>query len=151
VGLALSLSCPPARALLQSCTASATPVMFGTYTITNMASLAGSGTVTVTCTVTLIGLLEAWTIALSAGNSGTFAQRRLQNGTNALLYNLYTSPALTTVWGDGTGGSSTVSDLQLLSIGTGAYPYTVYGLLTPLQDKPAGPYSDTITVTVNYQ
>jgi spore coat protein U-like protein len=146
----MSVFSPPALALLQSCSVSATPLVFGTYTISTMTAQPGTGTVTVSCTVTLLGLLEGWTIALNAGNSGTFAQRRLLNGSHTLLYNLYTSPALTTVWGDGTGGSGTVSDSELLSVGSNSYPYTVYGVLTPLQDKPPGTYNDTITVTVNY-
>lgn len=65
-------------------------------------------------------------------------------GTQTVGYNLYTSSAYTTAWGDGTGGSSTVA-------GTGlAQSTTVFGRV-PAQTTPqAGTYTDTIIVTVTY-
>jgi spore coat protein U-like protein len=68
-----------------------------------------------------------------------------------LQYNLYTTAALGTVFGDGTAGTATVA-------GTGAgvataVAVTVYGQLPDNATNQAavpGAYSDTITVTVTY-
>ena len=56
----------------------------------------------------------------------------------------------TTVWGDGTGGSSKLTDGYLLGLITVIKTYTVYGRIPARQNIPAGAYADTITVTVNY-
>jgi spore coat protein U-like protein len=150
-GLALTALPRTALALLQSCSVAATPAPFGFYVPSNPLALSSSsGTITVTCTVTLLGLLEGWTILLSSGNSGTFAARQMSVAGKSLSYNLYTTAAHTQVWGDGTVGTGTISDLQLLTIGTNSYPYTVYGTVPALQDQPPGTYMDVIVVTVNY-
>jgi spore coat protein U-like protein len=140
-----------ALALLQSCTVAASPAPFGSYVPSNPVALtSSSGTITVTCNVTLIGLLEGWNILLSSGNSGTFGSRQMSLGGKSLAYNLYTTAAHTQIWGDGTSGTGTISELQLLTIGTNSYPYTVYGSIPALQDQPPGTYTDVIVVTVNY-
>jgi spore coat protein U-like protein len=149
--MALSGLPQTAFALLQSCTVAASAAPFGSYTPSNPVALAAaSGTVTVTCSVTLVGLLEGWTILLSSGNSGNYSARQMSVAGKSLNYNLYTTLAHIQVWGDGTSGTGTVSDSQLLSIGTNSYPYTVYGSIPALQDQPAGTYTDVIVVTVNY-
>ena len=48
------------------------------------------------------------------------------------------------------GGTVKVSDGRNLTIGTNDYLYAVYGHINALQDLPPGTYSDTITVTLNY-
>ncbi|AMO99842.1 spore Coat Protein U domain protein [Collimonas arenae] len=143
--LALPLS---AQALLADCTVAGSGVAFGSYASPGSTTATGTGTVTVTCTG--LGLLVSYTIQLSAGN-GTFATRLLKSGvTNALNYNMYTDTARTIVWGDGSAGTSTVSDSYLLSIGSNARNYTAYGLIPASQSKPAGTYTDTLTITITY-
>jgi spore coat protein U-like protein len=139
----------PALALLQTCTVSATPVAFGSYNPSSPTALAGSGTVTLTCTG-LVSLLDSWTISLSTGNSGNYASSQMTAGAKSLLYNLYTGPSLSQVWGNGTAGTGTVSDMETLVIGTSVFNYTVYGQVNALQDQPPQTYTDVITVTVNY-
>jgi spore coat protein U-like protein len=71
------------------------------------------------------------------------------SGTSQTLnYNLYTSGAYTTVWGDGTASTGTVtgSGAGLLSTS----PHTVHGRLFQGQDLPPAAYASTITVTVDY-
>jgi spore coat protein U-like protein len=75
----------------------------------------------------------------------------MASGTNTLQYNLYTTAALTTVFGDGTGATGTDA-----GTGTGmanALQYTVYGQLPDNAANQAsipGTYTDTVTVTVTY-
>ena len=103
------------------------------------------------CTVTLIALWESWTIALSQGNGGNFNSRHMLNGSSVLSYNLYTSAAYTTVWGDGSGSTAEVSSpVTLLQTGNTSVNYPVYGVISPARDTPPALFMDTITVTVNY-
>lgn len=91
-----------------------------------------------------------YTVALDAGTNaggpGNFSARAMSSGANTLAYQLYTDVGRTTVWGDGTASSSTVS-------GTGsgsAQTLTVYGRLPSLSGAVPGAYTDTVVVTVTY-
>jgi spore coat protein U-like protein len=150
---AILLACSSSRAyaLLQSCSVSATALSFGSYDPTSATARDSTGTVTVTCTVTLVGLLASWDILLSTGNGGSFNPRNLLSGGNSMQYNLYTNAGRTQVWGDATGGTAKVSDTQLMVVGTTQRSYTTYGRIPALQDLAPGTYTDTITVTLNYQ
>lgn len=131
-----------------TCTVSATGVNFGVYNPLSGTPDDATGTVTMTCNL-LVGLFNSWTVALSTGN-GSYSPRRLKNGANSLNYNLYTSAAHSSVWGDGSGSTTLVSDQALLVIGANINTYTVYGRIPAGQDAAAGSYTDTIVVTVNY-
>jgi spore coat protein U-like protein len=139
-----------AWALLQSCTVATMPVGFGLYNPLTPTANTAAGQVSVICTVTLLGLLEYWTIALSAGNSGTFTARQMLNGTSPLSYNLYATAAYSNVWGDGSGSTTLVNGGALLSIGTTETDYPVYGRIPAGQDSAAGAFLDTIVVTLNF-
>lgn len=135
--------------VLANCSVTANALDFGDYTPA-AGALTGSSTVSVRCTKN-----TGYTVALNAGTTsgGSIAQRLMKHTstTDTLQYNLYTTAALTTVFGDGTGGSVT-------SAGTGsgmgtATAITVYGSLPDSAANQAaltGAYSDTITVTVTY-
>lgn len=122
-----------------TCTTSATTVAFGSFNPFGSA-VTSTGTISVTCSGGSIN--SPYTIALSKG-SGTFAQRLMNS---ILKYNLYTTSSYTTIWGDGTGGSATVSGTN----GHTTNNYTVYGQIPAPQGVAPNNYSDTITVTVTY-
>jgi spore coat protein U-like protein len=147
----LACSSSQAYALLQSCSVSATALSFGTYDPSSGTARDSTGTVTVTCTALILGLSASWDILLSTGSSGSFTPRRLFSGGNSLQYNLYISAGRTQVWGDTTGGTAKVSDSQSVLVGTNQYSYTAYGRIPALQNLAPGTYTDTITVTLNYQ
>jgi len=144
------LSAQPSWALLQSCDVTATSLPFGVYDPTSPSPLNATGTITVNCSVALIGLLASWTLTLSPGSSATYTPRRLTNGVQTLQYNIFTSAAHSTIWGDGSGGTGAVSDSRTLIVGNNSAQYTLYGRIAPLQDVHAGSYSDTLIVTINY-
>jgi spore coat protein U-like protein len=147
IGLLLASSQARAAA---TCSASATTLAFGSYSPLSLTPLDSTGDITVTCSLGgVVSLLVTYTIKLSTG-SGTYAARRLGSGGNTLAYNLYTTLLHTTAWGDGSGGSGTVSDFYLLGVGTTARTYTVYGRIPAQQNARGGSYSDSITVTVDY-
>jgi spore coat protein U-like protein len=140
-----------------SCTVTATSVAFGVYASPGGVQTDSSGTVTVTCTpdFILLACKTPYTVSLSQGGAASYAPRKLASGANTLNYNLYTNAARSTVWGDGSGGSSTVvgtvstSILSLLCL-SGSNNHTVYSRIPAAQSVAAGAYADTITVTVTY-
>lgn len=128
--------------VINQCTTSATSLAFGNYDPTSNTDTTTTNTITVTCT-----LNDSYTIALNGGTTsgGTITQRKMITGSDTLNYNIYQNSGHTTLWGDGTTGS-TVS-------GTGsgsAQNITAYGIIPKLQVIPSGSYTDTITVTVNF-
>jgi spore coat protein U-like protein len=150
---ALMLAPSPAKAACAplsfcSCTVTATGVSFGNYNVVNASPTDSTGTVRVQCTL-LVALAGSFTVDLSTGSSGTYAQRALRNGPAVLDYNLYTDVARTQIWGNGSGGSlrTTRNFTALLSVDQ---TMTVYGRIRAGQNVPAGSYSDTIIVTVTY-
>lgn len=152
IGVALMLAAVPRTAFaVASCSASASPIAFGSYNPFNVSPTDSTGTITVSCSLGgLVSLAVSYTIRLSSGGSGSYVPRRMSFGANPLGYNLYTTSGRTTVWGDGTGGSATVGDAYLLGIGTTVRNYTVHGRVPALQNVRSGGYTDSVTVTVEY-
>ena len=128
----------PVCARANKCTLTITNVAFGSYDVFVKTNTTSTGSVQVSCNQIL-----SYTVSMSAG-SGTLTSRVMKSGSYQLDYNLYTNATYTTIWGDGTSGTSTVSATAI-----GA-TYTVYGQIPALQNVPVGSYSDTITVTVTY-
>ncbi|NTZ09087.1 Csu type fimbrial protein [Burkholderia metallica] len=128
--------------VVNDCNISATNVNFGTASVLSGA-LAATGSITAQCTNG-----DAWKIALNGGGSGNVTARQMQRGGGGgtVNYGLYTDAARSIAWGDGTGGSATVT-----GVGTGtSQVVTVYGAV-PAQTTPApGNYSDTITATISF-
>lgn len=135
-----------------TCKVSAANLAFGTYT-PGSGAITGNSDITVNCTNT-----TAFTVALSAGDSGSYTQRYMENTTTSsdlLDYQLYTTSALTSVWGDGssTDGTSTVTGTGAGMAPANAITETVYGQIPDTATNQAavpGSYQDTITVTVSY-
>jgi len=145
----------PALALcdmLCSCSASTTPVAFGSYNPLLGTALDGTGNVRVTCGG-VVGLLVPFDVAIDRGaNSDTFTPRKMANGANRLAYGLYTTSGRTTVWGDGTDGTQLGSgSILILLISGTSQDLPVYGRIPGGQQTvPPGSYSDTTVVTVTY-
>jgi spore coat protein U-like protein len=146
---ALALSPQQVLAVGETCTAQASGVTFGIYDPFNSTPTDATGTVSVTCSG-VVGVAVSYTILLSPGGSGSYAARTVTSGASTLTYNLYTSAAHAVVWGDGSAGTSTISDSYLFNGGSITRDYPVYGRILAAQNATVGTYSDTITVTVNY-
>ena len=123
-----------------ACTIGATGVAFGSYDPRSATAKDSTGTVTLNCPSNRSGV-----VSMSTGGSASYTQRKMASGANTLNYNLYTNSTRTAVWGDGTGGSTTVSVAKGYA-GT----LTIYGRIPASQNVRAGTYSDTITVTVTF-
>lgn len=141
---ALGLS-RPARAA--SCTVNeVSAVTFGAYNPFSGVSGSGQGFIAYQCS--LFNALDRVTIDLSAGSSNQYLPwRTLLSGSRPLSYNLYLDPALTRVWGDGSGSTFHYGPVVLAILETRVY---VYGYIPPSQNAWEGSYSDTITITLNF-
>lgn len=126
-----------------ACSVAPTSVAFGVYSPLNVAPTDTAGTLRVSCDTTTVG----YTLLLTPGGAGSYSPRRLAGGSYTLAYNLYADALRTVVWGDGSGGTTTVSGAFALP---GAIDHTVYGRVPAQQNVGAGTYTDTITVTLNF-
>jgi spore coat protein U-like protein len=130
----------PAETQGVNCTISATGVAFGSYSVFAASPTDSTGTVSFSCT-----LAVAVTVQLSKGSASTFSPRTLKLGAQALNYNLYLDSTHSTIWGDGTGGTSVYSQ----SVGAlVSQNVTVYGRVPALQNATIGSYSDSVTATI---
>jgi spore coat protein U-like protein len=129
--------------VVNTCTLNNGTLAFGTY---SGAKVSVTGTFTVNCTNG-----GDYIIALDKGNGSgaTFAQRLMTNQSNTaytLGYSIFTASGGTTVWGDGTSSTATVT-----GIGTGtSQTINVYGVIPASETVLTGTYNDTITATVTY-
>ena len=129
-----------------NCVVSTTAVAFGNVDVTSGSNVDGTGGISVTCTSA-----TGWSASADAGGgtSATLATRQMVDGSSNLLnYVLYTDSARSSIWGDGTGGTTATID----DTGTGsAQAKTIYARVPSGQTSlPAGSYADTVTVTVTY-
>ena len=149
---ALSLGLlPPLAQGLTLCSASSTGVTFGNYNLGNPAPADVMGNVQVSCSLIAASSAPvAYDILLGSGGSSSYAARQAGIGPSRLQYNLYTSATHSAIWGDGTGGSAKVSDAYQLGQTTVVRNYAIYARAPAGQNIPAGLYTDTISVIVNY-
>lgn len=95
----------------------------------------------------------AYQVALDGGGSGNVASRRMAaTGAPAetLAYQLYTSVAYTTVWGDGTGGTAVQGGIATPPPVT----FTIYGRIPDsaanLNAAARADYRDTVAILIDY-
>jgi spore coat protein U-like protein len=107
------------------------------------------GTVSVTCTGTAGQRVQ---LRIDTSSCGA-ANRAMTLGGLQIAYNVYVDAARQMIWGDGTGGTSEISDSFTLHSTSETHVYTIYGRIFGSQNTvSAGPaphtYSDNLTVTV---
>lgn len=135
---------PAATDATAACSFSTTGVAFGVYDVFSPAPNDSTGTITFQCDPPDKDIA----ITIDAGANGTVANRRLRNGTEFLDYNLFLDPARTTIWGDGTSGTSVYfiknpkpnRDNEV----------TIHGRIPAGQDVAVGSYVDTAVVVINF-
>lgn len=130
--------------IVDACAVQASDLAFGVYSPSSSTALDSTTAVSVYCTVG-----TNYSLALNVGTGGgTYVSRKMTSGANQLFYNLYTTTARSTVWGDGTASTGTVggTGIGLLTAAT----HTIYGRMSINQDSPPGSYSSTVTVTLSF-
>ena len=130
-----------------ACNVSAIDLNFGPYDPLGPSDSTSAGSITVTCDQS-----PAPTVSILVGpssNGGGFAPRRLRQagGTDTLAYNIYTDPANTRIWGDGTGGTAMLTHRVQKNA---PWSPTIYGRVRARQDVAVGNYSDAIAITIQF-
>jgi spore coat protein U-like protein len=136
--------CLPLAGLAHNCSVNASPLDFGVYDTESPAPLEVNGTIQARCS----GNVFFATFRLSPGSSGDALNRELVSTNGVLAYNLYTDPARTRIWGDGTGGTGLV--WRIAFRGQRRWDIPVYGRIFAGQDPWPGSYADSIVVTVTF-
>lgn len=131
--------------ILAECTVATSALNFGNYdpvAVNKTSPLDSTTVVDVYCTAQTPA-----SVALDNGQWVFGSTRRLKDASgNFLTYEMYKDTSRSVVWNT-TNTNSGTSTSKLTPINGG---FTVYGRLPAGQDIPAGSYSDTVTVTVNY-
>jgi spore coat protein U-like protein len=133
-----------------SCSIASAATAFGNYNSLGSTNDPALGGVTITCTGSVNDPVN-YTITLSSGQ-GSFSNRILEAGSAQLGYNLYLDSSHTTVWGDGTNGTSPLTGNFNLPYSPYSPTFTVYGQINGGQNSAtASPgYADSLVVTLTY-
>lgn len=127
----------------QACNISASaPMLFGTYNSLSFSDQLAQTSVSARC----IGFGNI-RVLLGAGLAGTVNDRRMQRNGVDLPYGLYINPARTTLWGNGTGGTSVVTRFVFLF---SEFTLPIYGRIPARQNIPVGFYTDSVTVQFEF-
>lgn len=113
---------------------------FGVYNPVMSGDNLSSSNVSITCSPT-----TTYTITLSTGNSNSFTDRQMfggYKGTDILHYNLYLDSGRTSIFGDGTSGTSYIS--------TSNSNNNIFAKIPQLQNVSAGSYSDNIILDLTF-
>ena len=163
-----------------SCQFSTATIAFGSYNVytkdyasENVSGEAGAAWSSATAiTGTISGVCTSGAssttrpiIKLGTGLHGTFAARKMLCGsgtcstagfsTDTLQYNLYTTAAHSTVWGDGTGVTASVQLATSCCGNNVPWSTSIFGLMPAaiagsINDSAVGVYGDTVVVTMTF-
>lgn len=151
-GIGLSFLLFPSAAYAATCSITNSSIAFGTLNVLTGTSADATATFRISCSE-LIAITIPYEITLSTGVSGNYSTRKMASGANRLDYNIYVDPARTSIFGNGTNGTSTITGqfvLVLLNLNQ-SRDYTIYGRVNGNQQTAAaGAYSEALTMTVNY-
>jgi spore coat protein U-like protein len=127
-----------------ACSFTATGVSFGIYDVFSPAPNDSTGAITFRCDPPDRNI----TISIDGGANGTVAGRQLRNGTELLSYDLYLDAARSTIWGDGTSGTSNYFIKNPAP--NRDSNVTIHGRIPAGQDVGVGTYADTVVVVINF-
>lgn len=150
--LVLVISSLPLPLLAASCSFitpdGSTLVNFSTIMSLQTTPADGQGLITFTCSQDgLSPRPVSYVVSIDTGSSGTFTPRQLVHRSGATLdYNLYTDQQRKKILGDGSVGTRTVSG----NCRVVCTPIIVYGRIPTNQWGPAGEYTDTVIVTLEF-
>ena len=122
------------------CDVTATDINLGVYYPTNPGPTTGIGTLTMQCTPHISASIEA---SIGSGSS-TYTNRVLTNGHHVLQYNLYTNAGMSTILGDGSGGSQPIAHMTNGGIQITHY----YARIPPKQFDPVGNYASNVVLSL---
>ncbi len=125
-----------------------TLIDFGVRSAAINSDIIGIDDVRFTCSDGIVPTI-GYTVAISAGSSGNFAQRTLQHGGDVLNYNIYTEATFTQIFGDGQPGSNS-STVSGLCVSGQSCIVPVYGRINGGQSVSSGVFTDEVVVTISF-
>jgi spore coat protein U-like protein len=132
-----------------TCAASSSGIAFGNYDTLASRARDTLGTVIVQCSGN-VGEKVTYSIALNRGTHGSL-DRTMVSKVNQLHYMLFIDAARTQTWGNGTGGSSQITDSFYLDQTLTTKRYTIFArILGGQKSNPAGAYNDTATIILSH-
>ena len=141
----LAIAATSSTASAMSCSFTSTVgVAFGSYDVFDDQPLDSTGSLTFECSGVVAS--DRIQIEISAGGSGSFLLRKMSQGLQTIGYNLFTNASRTSVWGDGSSGSSRYGPVLPADGEPSTVP--IYGRIAPRQNVRVGSYSDDVIVTV---
>ncbi len=143
--LALALMTVSNFVMAESCVINATSLQLGSYDPITRQSVDSYSEIHLNCDQ---GVMFRIRLDPGAHAASSFQPRKLRalNGVGTLAYNLYTDSSRTRVWGDSTGNT----DIKV-GIGTGnSQTLIIYSRLLARQNVPAGTYTDTVVINVDW-
>ena len=142
-----------------NCVVSAAPAPFAMGNYTVLAQVTNNVTITLACTKTASAEgAVTWRLRLDTGSTsgaGGFGNRTMFNGGDALLFNIYTTAAFATIWGDITGGTAQFTGTFNFTAGAAGVgqalstAQTGFGRIVASQDRNAGNYATTTAITIS--
>lgn len=152
---ALLLALATAGQAQAGCTVSSSGMAFGAYQPLTFAGKLTSVDVTSNASISVVcsGIATggAYTIALGPSTAGnSISPRYLSNlsGGDNMVFNIYTAPTYSTIWGDGTTGAVISGGIPT---GDSNQSQTVYGKIPAGQNMlRAGSFSGSMTMTLTY-
>lgn len=149
----LLLSVSPAAQAAWCTISLVAPVNFGIYAPLSRTRADTTGTVTVRCRAApSLGETVGYTLSLSSGGSGNPSDRKLSNGTSTLSQQLYIDAARSQVWGDGSSGTSVITQpaFYIAPASSVAHTHTIYARIPGHQGVRPGTYTDDVIVILTY-
>jgi spore coat protein U-like protein len=131
-----------AQQTFAACNLTVQAVSLGNYDFMDRQPLDSVGHVIVACDAA-----TSYRVSLSPGN-GSYASRALTSGGHRLIYNLYSDVNHISVWGDGSGGTVSVSGS---AAGSGSSDDKIIYASVPAGQNPyVGAYNDAVVVTLEF-
>jgi spore coat protein U-like protein len=130
------------------CSVTTSGLHFGSVSANAQRYERGLATLLVTCRGK-IGERVNFRVRLTSGE-GSFRERIMRSGTDALPYNLYLDANGLQVWGDGSQSTRELTGSVVLTGPLYSHSYPVYARLSSTTSVKAGPYSDTLLVQFDY-
>jgi spore coat protein U-like protein len=150
--LLIAFACVGVSAHLQasvSCSVTNAALAFPAYETFGSAPTDSIGSVNLNCTnlgpASTPG--ESVVLKIGAGN-GTVTDRRMANGSATLRYGIFADASRSQNWSDGFDAPSKPTG-PLAANGSTTLSFPMYGRIQPLQNVPAGSYSDSLLLTVS--
>jgi spore coat protein U-like protein len=131
------------------CNIRITSVNFGVYVPGSSMDVDANGEIRVRCRGNPApGQPNSYILRMDGGQTGNPASRAMLSGVVNLFYNLFSDAARFVIWGDGSAGTSPVT--QFISERRYNKTHTVYGRVFVGQDPDVGGYADAPMVTIEF-